>query len=537
MPASRRRSTRTHARRTRARASRHSTPSSSLDGTANRDRASWTASAREPQTGAPPVAGTAVGLGENEGGSGAASGSSARVTVSEPGDRAEREADRVSDAVVNSPSSASQIGDGTTVRDVRRSPSEGRDVGPGIERKLEAIKGNGHPLPEAARSFFEPRFDRDFGDVRIHTGPGADEIAQSLDAEALTSGRDVIFRSRSYEPGSQRGKKLIAHELTHVAQQGGRTSQASRRSTGGGAAIQRQHVPYPLGGGGGGQTKEGDQSTVAREEEEGGPGPITKAGGDVSVRAGTTMTAEATLREVYDKAAREISEEALRMVKTGEKTTEEAARWAVRARNDLKVKIRAKGSPITRGLAEARNIRKYGRKTGPTYDELIRKGKTPEDIIGSAGKSSKKVTRATSKLRILGRFAIAVDVAIVTWEVHTAPEDEKLKTAVAGTGGIAGAIAGGWAGAKGGAWAGGAIGGALGSVIPGAGTAGGAAVGGALGGLIGGVSGAIAGGMAGRAAGEAAYEYAEDLYTPNLDSQMREIDRREDSYIRENAPN
>ncbi|HLV34436.1 MAG TPA: hypothetical protein VKY59_04945, partial [Spirillospora sp.] len=96
------------------------------------------------------------------------------------------------------------------------------------------------------------------------------------------------------------------------------------------------------------------------------------------------MTSEEALRRVYMQSARKITEDALKQVANGT-PAQNAARWAVEARNDLKVQIRSKGSPIVKGLAEARNIRKYGNKIGPSYEQLIREGKTPDDIIGKAG--------------------------------------------------------------------------------------------------------------------------------------------------------
>lgn len=254
-----------------------------------------------------------------------------------------------------------------------------------------------------------------------------------------------------------------------------------------------------------------------------GPGAVVQGTGDVSVYAGATMTAEATLREVYQRAAREVSLEARRMIASGT-SVDDAARWATQARNELKVQIRAQGSPVTRGLAEARNMRRYGNKIGPTYDDLIREGKTPDDIIGSSGRSSTKVNRFAARMRLAGRLMIAIDVAIVTWEVYEAEEGDRLRTAVAGAGGVAGALGGGWAGAKAGAWIGGGIGALFGGV--------GAPVGAAIGGVVGGIGGAIVGGMAGRAGAEAVHDFVEELVTPTLDEQMGTIDAAEEAFIR-----
>ncbi|MCX9079358.1 MAG: DUF4157 domain-containing protein, partial [Candidatus Methanoperedens sp.] len=94
------------------------------------------------------------------------------------------------------------------------------NVGPGIESRIHALQGGGEPLPPAERAFFEPRFGYDFSQVRIHAGPEAAQSARALNAHAYTVGRDVVFAAGEYAPGSDPGRRLIAHELTHVVQQG-----------------------------------------------------------------------------------------------------------------------------------------------------------------------------------------------------------------------------------------------------------------------------------------------------------------------------
>jgi hypothetical protein len=79
----------------------------------------------------------------------------------------------------------------------------------------------GRPLSREERSYFEPRFDRDFSGVRLHDNPLADTAARSVSARAYTLGSDVVFRSGAYRPGTTDGQHLLAHELTHVLQQGG----------------------------------------------------------------------------------------------------------------------------------------------------------------------------------------------------------------------------------------------------------------------------------------------------------------------------
>lgn len=84
----------------------------------------------------------------------------------------------------------------------------------------DALRSSGQPLDPAARAFMEPRFGHDFSQVRIHTDGKAATSAQSIQALAYTAGRDIVFAPDQYSPHSERGKRLLAHELAHVVQQG-----------------------------------------------------------------------------------------------------------------------------------------------------------------------------------------------------------------------------------------------------------------------------------------------------------------------------
>jgi hypothetical protein len=79
--------------------------------------------------------------------------------------------------------------------------------------------GGGSALDESTRNFMESRLGADLGDVRIHTGSKATEAARSVQAHAYTVGTDVVFQDGQYSPSSTEGKKMLAHELTHVIQQ------------------------------------------------------------------------------------------------------------------------------------------------------------------------------------------------------------------------------------------------------------------------------------------------------------------------------
>jgi hypothetical protein len=79
--------------------------------------------------------------------------------------------------------------------------------------------GGGSPLDEETRADMESRLGHDFSDVRVHTGGAADESARSVNAQAYTAGSDIVFASGRYDPTSDSGKHMLAHELTHVVQQ------------------------------------------------------------------------------------------------------------------------------------------------------------------------------------------------------------------------------------------------------------------------------------------------------------------------------
>ncbi|MCP4135388.1 MAG: DUF4157 domain-containing protein, partial [bacterium] len=61
--------------------------------------------------------------------------------------------------------------------------------------------------------------DKTPGDVRVRAGNRADHLAKSINAEAFTTGHDIVFAARNFDPATQKGKKLLGHELTHVLQQ------------------------------------------------------------------------------------------------------------------------------------------------------------------------------------------------------------------------------------------------------------------------------------------------------------------------------
>jgi hypothetical protein len=97
----------------------------------------------------------------------------------------------------------------------------GGRVHPEVEAQINRSRGGGAGLQPGTRARVEPLLGEPLGDVRVHDGAGADALARSVAARAFTTGRDVFFARGEYRPGTPSGETLLAHELTHVAQQRG----------------------------------------------------------------------------------------------------------------------------------------------------------------------------------------------------------------------------------------------------------------------------------------------------------------------------
>jgi hypothetical protein len=93
-----------------------------------------------------------------------------------------------------------------------------------VRQRLRGTRGNGGALPAATRETMEKKLGADFSRVRVHSDSTASSLANVLGANAFTSGNDIYFNENRYQPESQHGQALLAHELTHVAQQGGQSA-------------------------------------------------------------------------------------------------------------------------------------------------------------------------------------------------------------------------------------------------------------------------------------------------------------------------
>lgn len=153
-----------------------------------------------------------------------------KLRVGAVDDPLEREADRVADAVVGgmalpSPSAAPpglqrkcEDCEAEESETVRRKAADASAPARGAEAAA-AVASGGAPLSADVRAYFEPRFGRDLSAVRVHADSAAARAAQRINARAFTLGRDIAFAPGEYAPRTRQGRRLIAHELAHVAQQ------------------------------------------------------------------------------------------------------------------------------------------------------------------------------------------------------------------------------------------------------------------------------------------------------------------------------
>ncbi|MHA7058065.1 eCIS core domain-containing protein [Aquimarina sp. M1] len=175
-----------------------------------------------------------------------------KLTIGEPGDKYEQEADAMAEKVVqkldisnSSPDIQNKCDDCEQEENLQKMEAEemtiskkpifesddrinnkliqGKgidEVDPSVETQLQNSKGSGQPLDKGTRQNMEQSFGADFTGVKVHTGNNAVQMNQSLGAQAFTNGSNIYFNKGNYNPSSKNGNKLLAHELTHVVQQG-----------------------------------------------------------------------------------------------------------------------------------------------------------------------------------------------------------------------------------------------------------------------------------------------------------------------------
>ena len=169
-----------------------------------------------------------------------------KLAIGEVGDKYEQEADAVAAEVVkkiNAPGAPETPNEGNNniqnpgviqPKLQLKGEGQGGKASSEIESKINSAKGGGQSLTPDLQAKMGEAMGADFSGVKVHTNTEADQLNRSLQAKAFATGQDVFFRQGAYAPQSQEGQELIAHELTHVVQQGGagvqkKTQKVSRK--------------------------------------------------------------------------------------------------------------------------------------------------------------------------------------------------------------------------------------------------------------------------------------------------------------------
>ncbi len=165
-----------------------------------------------------------------------------KLTIGAVDDPLEREADTVANTIMRMPADLSfgnsapaslqrkcahceeeeQVHRKPLATFIQRMGEDGGMVAPdAVTNQINRTRGSGSSMDTFTQSFMESRFGTDFSSVNIHTGEEAVQMSRDLNARAFTVGNDIYFNRGEYNPSSDTGKHLLAHELTHTVQQGG----------------------------------------------------------------------------------------------------------------------------------------------------------------------------------------------------------------------------------------------------------------------------------------------------------------------------
>src|SRR5438874_13373469 len=171
----------------------------------------------------------------------------AKLAVGPAGDRFEQEADRVAESVMRMPYPGMSVAAAPLQISRKCAVCEREEKDERLQKKTDgpvgtslgaapasvhaALRSPGQPLDAASRAYFEPRFGQEFGNVRVHTGMSAARSAREVSAHAYTVGQNIVFAAGRFAPGTHEGRRLIAHELTHVVQQSGSAATLQRAPT------------------------------------------------------------------------------------------------------------------------------------------------------------------------------------------------------------------------------------------------------------------------------------------------------------------
>lgn len=214
-----------------------------------------------------------------------------KTRVGSSNDPLETEADAVADRVLSNSAAPVPVTSASTA--IQRAQADSESSAP--DSVDQTVAGSGKPLDSNTREFMESRFGQNFSQVRIHQGSSAEKSAKDVNAHAYTLGNNIVFGAGQFNPHSQTGKCLLAHELTHVLQQSGAAQQVQRETN---EDSQNDHTEVvELEGD---HLEDDDENLVAQADKK-TPGKKTKAK-DNSKKKDTNKKKDTTKKKDSKKA-------------------------------------------------------------------------------------------------------------------------------------------------------------------------------------------------------------------------------------------
>lgn len=168
-----------------------------------------------------------------------------KLAVGASNDPLEQEADRTADQVLAAPALAAVSAASNHIQRYAGPAAGPAQAAPASVDRV--LAGSGAPLDLAVRQDMERRFSYDFSRVRLHTGGAAEQSAREVSAAAYTVGHNIVFGAGQFAPGTHEGRRLIAHELAHVVQQGAAAAITPAVDETAGRQAVRGPAPDPVG--------------------------------------------------------------------------------------------------------------------------------------------------------------------------------------------------------------------------------------------------------------------------------------------------
>jgi hypothetical protein len=222
-----------------------------------------------------------------------------------------------------------QVGNRAVQRLIAQRSGEGSfDVEDDTADQINRERGGGKPLDTTVQKQMGDSMGHDFSGVRAHTSPESDNLNKELGAQAFTTGQDIFFREGSYEPHSSGGKELIAHELTHVVQQGsgavGEGGNKMKVNAPGDSFEQEADTVAKT------VSSQDEESSVQRQEEEEVQAKLLQRQEEEEVQAKALQRQEEEEEELQPKALQrqEMEEEEMAQTKALQRQAEEEEEMA-----------------------------------------------------------------------------------------------------------------------------------------------------------------------------------------------------------------